>query len=144
MLKRFDHLTIVVRDIDYAKRFFAVLGFKEAMSVGIAGEPFASYMGVPGIEAEHVTLVLENVSPRTEIQLLRYLSPDPLPDPHIYDLNKLGMNHICFAVDDIEAEIARLRANGFTTRNEVMDFHSRKLVFIEGPEGVTVELSQWD
>jgi len=24
-----------------------------------------------------------------------------------------------------------------------MDFHSRKLVFIEGPEGVTVELSQW-
>jgi hypothetical protein len=24
-----------------------------------------------------------------------------------------------------------------------MDFHSRKLVFIDGPEGVTVELSQW-
>ncbi len=143
MVKRFDHLTIVVRDIDYAKAFFAVLGFKEAMSVVIAGEPFASYMGVPGIEAEHVTLVLENVSPRTEIQLLRYRHPDPLPDPHIRDLSKLGMNHICFAVDDIEAEIARLRASGFATRNEVMDFHSRKLVFIEGPEGVTIELSQW-
>ena len=109
----------------------------------IAGEPFASYMGVRGIEAEHVTLVLENASPRTEIQLLRYRHPDPLPDPHIRDLNKLGMNHICFAVDDIEAEIARLRASGFATRNEVMDFHSRKLVFLEGPEGVTVELSQW-
>ena len=143
MLKRFDHLTIVVRDIDRAKAFFSVLGFKEAMSVVIAGEPFASYMGVPGIEAEHVTLVLENVAPRTEIQLLRYRHPDPLPDPHIRDLNKLGMNHICFAVDDIEAEIATLRANGFSTRNEVMDFHSRKLVFIEGPEGVTIELSQW-
>jgi hypothetical protein len=24
-----------------------------------------------------------------------------------------------------------------------MDFHSRKLVFIDGPEGVTIELSQW-
>ncbi len=143
MVKRFDHLTIVVRDIDYAKAFFAVLGFKEAMSVVIAGEPFASYMGVPGIEAEHVTLVLENVSPRTEIQLLRYRHPDPLPDPHIRDLNKLGMNHVCFAVDDIEAEIARLRASGFVTRNEVMDFHARKLVFVEGPEGVTIELSQW-
>ena len=117
MVKRFDHLTIVVRDIDRAKAFFSVLGFKEAMSVVIAGEPFASYMGVPGIEAEHVTLVLENVSPRTEIQLLRYRHPDPLPDPHIRDLNKLGMNHICFAVDDIKAEVARLRANGFATRN---------------------------
>jgi catechol 2,3-dioxygenase-like lactoylglutathione lyase family enzyme len=62
----FDHLTIVVRDVERAKAFFAVLGFKEAMSVVIAGEPFASYMGVPGIEAEHVTLVLENFTPRTE------------------------------------------------------------------------------
>jgi catechol 2,3-dioxygenase-like lactoylglutathione lyase family enzyme len=42
MLKHFDHLTIVVRDVDRAKAFFGVLGFKEAMSVVIAGEPFAS------------------------------------------------------------------------------------------------------
>ena len=143
MVKHFDHLTIVVRDIDQAKAFFSALGLAEAISVVISGEPFASYMGVPNIEAEHVTLVLENASPRTEIQLLRYHHPDPLPDPHIRDLNKLGMNHICFAVDDIKAEVARLRARGFRTRNEVMDFHSRKLVFVEGPEGVTVELSQW-
>jgi catechol 2,3-dioxygenase-like lactoylglutathione lyase family enzyme len=143
MAKHFDHLTIVVRDVDRAKAFFGLLGFKEAISVVIAGEPFASYMGVPGIKAEHVTLVLENVSPRTEIQLLHYLHPDPVPDPNIRDLHKLGMNHICFAVDDIEAEVAKLRSGGFKTRNEIMDFHSRKLVFVEGPEGVTVELSQW-
>jgi catechol 2,3-dioxygenase-like lactoylglutathione lyase family enzyme len=143
MVKHFDHLTIVVRDVERAKSFFRLLGFKEAMSVVIAGEPFASYMGVPGIEAEHVTLVLENVSPRTEIQLLRYRHPEPLPDPHIRDLQKLGMNHICFAVEDIETEVAKIRASGFKTRNEIMDFHSRKLVFIEGPEGVTIELSQW-
>jgi len=143
MLKNFDHLTIVVRDLERAKAFFAVLGFKEAMSVVIAGEPFASYMGVAGIEADHVTLVLEHVSPRTEIQLLHYRHPDPLPDPHIRDLHKLGMNHICFTVDDIEAEVDKLKSHGVTTRNEIMDFHSRKLVFIEGPEGVTIELSQW-
>ena len=143
MVKHFDHLTIVVRDVDRAKAFFALLGFKEATSVVIAGEPFASYMGVPGIEADHVTLVLDKVSPRTEIQLLRYRHPEPLPDPNISDLHKLGMNHICFAVDDIESEVAKLKASGFRTRNQIMDFHSRKLVFIEGPEGVTVELSQW-
>ena len=45
MLKNFDHLTIVVRDIDRAKAFFRALGFKEAMSVVIAGEPFARYTG---------------------------------------------------------------------------------------------------
>ena len=142
-VRHFDHLTIVVRDVERAKAFFALLGFKEAVSVVIKGPMFAGYMGVPGIEAEHVTLVLENVAPRTEIQLLRYLNPEMLPDPHIRDLNKLGLNHVCFAVDDIEAEVVRLRGAGFRTRNEIMDFHARKLVFIEGPEGVTVELSQW-
>jgi catechol 2,3-dioxygenase-like lactoylglutathione lyase family enzyme len=143
VVRHFDHLTIVVRDVEQAKKFFAVLGFKEAISVVIKGPVFAEYMGVPGIEAEHVTLVLENASPRTEIQLLRYHNPEALPDPHIRELNKLGMNHVCFAVDDIEAEVARVRGAGFRTRNEIMDFHARKLVFIEGPEGVTVELSQW-
>jgi hypothetical protein len=29
------------------------------------------------------------------------------------------------------------------TRNEMMTFHDRKLVFLEGPEGITVELAQW-
>jgi len=143
VLKHFDHLTIVVRDVERAKEFFAVLGFKETKSVVIAGEPFASYMGVPGIKADHVTLVLENASPRAEIQLLRYQHPDPLPDTHIRDLHKIGMNHICFAVDDVEEEVAKLKACGFKTRNEIMDFHSRKLVFIDGPEGVTVELAEW-
>lgn len=143
MVKRFDHITIVVENIDRAKAFFAVLGFAEVMSVVISGELFAEYMGVPGIKAEHVTLVLEHASPRTEVQLLRFICPNPLPNPDIGDLHKLGFNHVCFAVDDIEAEVARLRAHGFQTRNEIMDFHSRKLVFIEGPEGVTIELAQW-
>jgi len=87
--------------------------------------------------------VLENASPRTKIQLLRYQQPEPLPETHIRDLHKIGMNHICFAVDDVEAEVAKLKARGFKTRNEIMDFHSRKLVFVEGPEGVTVELAEW-
>jgi len=143
MVRHFDHLTIVVRDLAPAKAFFAALGFEEAQAVVITGEPFASYMGVPDIEADHVTLVLHGATPRTEIQLLHYRHPDPLPDPAIRSLNKLGMNHICFAVDDVATELAKLEALGFHRRNEIMDFHARKLVFIEGPEGVTVELAEW-
>ncbi|MBN9510976.1 MAG: VOC family protein [Alphaproteobacteria bacterium] len=143
MVRHFDHMTIVVGDLARARRFFGLLGFTEAVSVVIAGEPFAAYMGVPGIEAEHVTLVLQNATPRTEIQLLHYRQPDALPDPHIRDLQKIGYNHICFAVDDIEAEVKTMREAGFPTRNAIMDFHARKLVFLDGPEGVTVELSQW-
>ena len=55
MIKRFDHVTIVVRDVEAAKRFFGLLGFKEDKYVVIKGPQFSDYMGVEGIEAEHVT-----------------------------------------------------------------------------------------
>lgn len=138
-----DHVTVVVRDIAKAKEFFALLGFAEEKSVVISGEMFARYMGVKGIEAEHVTLVSQQSSPRFEIQLLKYRHPDPLPDPDIANLTRLGYNHICFAVKDLDAEVQRLTSHGVTLRNEVMDFHARKIVFLSGPEGITVELAEW-
>ena len=144
MIKRFDHLTIVVDDLADAKRFFGLLGFSEAMSVVISGPTMDAYMGVDDIVADHVTLVAEGVTPRTEIQLLHYRQPAAIADPQIRDLHKIGLNHVCFAVDDINAVVATMRANGYQSRNEIMEFHARKLVFLVGPAGVTVELSQWD
>ena len=144
MIKHFDHVTVVVSDVEAAKQFFGLLGFNEDKSVVIKGPQFSAYMGVSGIEAEHVTLVLANVSPRTEVQLLKYRHPDPLPDPGIRNLTKLGFNHICFAVDDLEAAVARLKGKGVQLRNEIMAFHDRKLVFLYGPEGITVELAEWE
>jgi catechol 2,3-dioxygenase-like lactoylglutathione lyase family enzyme len=143
MIKHFDHITIVVRNVEAAKEFFGLLGFKEDKSVVIAGPQFAAYMGIDGIEAEHITLSLTNASPRTEVQLLKYRHPAPLPDPAIENLSRLGFNHVCFAVDDLEAEVLRLKAQGVQLRNEVMVFHNRKLVFLSGPEGITVELAEW-
>jgi catechol 2,3-dioxygenase-like lactoylglutathione lyase family enzyme len=143
MVTHFDHVTIVVRDVDKAKAFFALLGFMEQQSVVISGGQFSSYMGIPGIEAEHVTLALANAIPRVEVQLLRYRHPEPIRDSDIARLNRLGFNHVCFTVEDIEAEVRRLSANGVELRNEIMEFHDRKLVFLCGPEGVTVELAQW-
>jgi catechol 2,3-dioxygenase-like lactoylglutathione lyase family enzyme len=143
MIRHFDHVTIVVRDVEKAKTFFALLGFVEQQSVMISGARFSNYMGIGGIEAEHVTMTLPHASPRLEVQFLRYRHPDPIPDRDVGRLNRLGFNHVCFAVDDIEAEVRRLTASGIEMRNEIMQFHDRKLVFMSGPEGITLELAQW-
>ena len=142
MIRGFDHVTIVVRDIEKAKQFLGLLGFKEDKSVVISGEKFSKYMGIDGIEAEHITLALTNSSQRVEMQLLKYRHPDPIPDPNIASLNKLGFNHVCFAVDNLKTEVERLKANGVQFRNDIMDFHGRKLIFITGPEGITLELAE--
>ena len=143
MVLHIDHVTVVVRDVAKAKTFFALLGFAEEKSVTISGVTFARYMCVDGIEAEHVTLVLKQATPRFEIQLLRYINPARLPDADVENLAKPGYNHICFAVTDLESEVKRLTAHGVALRSEVLDFHARKLVFLSGPEGITVELAGW-
>ena len=58
-------------------------------------------------------------------------------------LDRIGFNHICFAVSGIDALIAKATAAGVRLRNQPMTFHDRKLVFLEGPEGITVELAEW-
>ncbi len=143
MIRHFDHVTVVVRDLAAAQRFFSLLGFVEDKAVLISGPQFADYMGVEGIEADHVTLVLVGATPRLEVQLLNYHHPDPLPEPAMDNLARVGFNHICFAVDDLEATVARLQAEGVELRNAVMEFHHRKLVFLRGPEDITVELAEW-
>ena len=55
----FDHMTVVVADLDDARSFFGLLGFVERIAVVASGEEIARYMGIPGWEADHVTLVLK-------------------------------------------------------------------------------------
>lgn len=143
MLTRFDHVTVVVRDLATARRFFALLGFVEERAVVIAGEPFAAYMGLDDIEADHVTLALAGASPRVEVQLLQYRRPALHDGGDPADLARPGFNHVCFTVDDLDAEVARLQANGVRLRSAVMQFHDRKLVFLAGPDRVTIELAEW-
>ncbi len=143
MIQRFDHVTIVVRDMEAAKRFFGYLGFEQTLTALIKGEKFSRYMNVTGIEAEHVTLKHAKASPRMEVQLLKYHHPEAAPDPQIRNLNKIGFNHVCFAVEDMDAALAKLKTHSIEPKTEILDFHDRKLVFLPGPEGITLELSQW-
>lgn len=143
MIRHFDHVTVAVRDLERARAFFTLLGFREDKAVVLRGETFAAYMGVPGIVADHVTLVLPDSDPRLEIQLLHYQEPEVADDPTIRDLARIGFNHICFACDDLDGLVAQAEAAGFRRRAGVLDFHSRRLVFLEGPEGITVELAEW-
>ena len=43
---------------------------------------------------------------------------------------------------ELDAEVKRLTSQGVSLRTEVLDFHARKLVFLSGPEGITIELAE--
>ncbi len=136
-------MTIAVEDLDDAKSFFGLLGFEETASTVVAGDEMSAYMGIPGWEADHVTLALTGVELHQEVQLLRFHHPALSSNPDEPDLARLGFNHVCFAVDDLDAALARLGAAGVRTRSAVMEFHDRRLVLLIGPGNVTIELAEW-
>jgi catechol 2,3-dioxygenase-like lactoylglutathione lyase family enzyme len=143
MVSNFDHVTIVVTDVEEATKFFGHLGFELDREVFISGPRMDAYMGVPGLEADHITLVIPGSSPRQEVQLLHYHSPPVKADDGSGVLDRVGFNHVCFAVDDLDGAVERLVAAGVELRNQPMDFNDRRLVFLRGPSDVVVELAQW-
>jgi catechol 2,3-dioxygenase-like lactoylglutathione lyase family enzyme len=139
----FDHVTVAVFDLDEATQFFGVLGFEVIKSVSISGATMDAYMGIPGMEADHVTLAIPDAEPHQEVQLLHFRKPTQLVDRSSGDLAGTGFNHVCFRVDDLDATVAEFESAGFPTRNQAMDFHDRKLVFLIGPANTVVELAEW-
>jgi catechol 2,3-dioxygenase-like lactoylglutathione lyase family enzyme len=137
----FDHMTIVVTDLEEARRFFGLLGFEETIAVVASGERISDYMGIPGWESDHVTLALKGADVRQEIQLLRFHQPPIKVDGGTGTLDRTGFNHVCFRVNDMAAMLEHLAAHGIKPRNEVFDYHDKKLVFLDGP-GVVVELAE--
>ena len=138
-----DHVTLVVRNVEAAKKFFALLGFKEVIDTIISGEPLSTYMGIKNIESQHITLVLQDCTPRFEIQLLHYMNPPIVEDPDITDLHRTGYNHLAVRVENLDSEVKRLKEAGVVIKNNPVAFHNRKLVFLAGPEDVTIELVEW-
>ena len=138
----FDHMTVVVVDLEEAKRFFGLLGFVERISVVASGEEISRYMGIPGWEADHVTLVLEGAPVHQEVQLLSFHRPAAAVDAGAGTLTRTGFNHVCFRVSDLDVMLAHLFDHGISPRNDVFDFHDRRLVFLDGP-GLVVELAEW-
>ena len=137
----FDHMTIVVTDLPEARRFFGLLGFEETIAVVASGERISAYMGIPGWESDHVTLALKGAEVHQEVQLLFFHRPPIKVDAGAGTLDRTGFNHVCFRVNDMAAMLEHLAANGVTPRGEILDYHDKKLVFLDGP-GIVVELAE--
>ena len=81
-----------------------------------SGEAVSAYMGIPGWESDHVTLVLEGADVHQEIQLLFFHAPKIKVDSGAGALDRTGFNHVRFRVNDLAAMLEHLAANGIRPR----------------------------
>lgn len=128
---RIEHIGIAVKDLDAAEELYQKL----------LGTP--SYKR-EGVESEGVITSFFQVGPN-KIELLESTRPDG-PIAKAIEKRGEGIHHIAYEVADIRAEMARLKAEGFTLLNdEPKGGADNKLVCFVHPKsagGVLVELCQ--
>ena len=143
MIKRMDHINVVVSDIALAKSFFLDLGFEEIDRASLSGDMFSKVVGLANIDADYVALALPGA--KTKLELIQYINPRGAKDPFLGQANQLGVRHIAFEVDDIQAEVERMKAKGVHFQSDIQTWEKsgKQLVYFLGPDGILLEMAQY-
>src|SRR3954454_7153333 len=138
---RFDHVGVVVEDLDAATEFFVALGFEREGGTSVEGEVVDKINGLEGVQADIVMVRTPDGTGRLE--LVKYQAPPDETGAQVLPPNRPGFRHICIEVDDIDATVEELRGRGLEPVGEVADYgNSYRLVYLRGPEGLIIEMAQ--
>ena len=108
-LLRMDNVLIVVDDLEAAKAFFTELGLELEGETTVEGPLVGSLIGLKDVRA---TLAMMRTPDGQGIELDKFHTPDAIRfGPVDAPVNTLGIRRVMFAVDDIDAVVARMRAH---------------------------------
>jgi methylmalonyl-CoA/ethylmalonyl-CoA epimerase len=131
MITALDHIAIAVPDLSAAiERFMNDFGLQ--------------FNGTEDVESAKTSTAFFPV-PATQIELVHPLNGEG-PIAKYLEKKPGGLHHLCFRTDDIEADVARLKAKGYVFLSDAptMGAHNCKVIFIhpKSCDGVLIELSQ--
>lgn len=141
-LKRLDHVSVVVEDLDAAVGFFAALGLAEEGRAPISGEWVDRVNGMEGISLDIVMLRTPDGHGRLEIT--KFHTPDLVQlEPTAAPPNAAGFRSVMFAVEDIDETVALLREHGGELMGEIVEYQdSYRLCYMRGPANIIVSLAE--
>ena len=140
-IQRIDHVGINVKDLPAAKAFFLDFGLEMLGEGEVGGEWVERIIGLHDIKAEIV--MLRTPDGETNIELVKFHTPSDEKGIQRSLANTLGIRHICFAVEDIDAIVAKLKKKGVELFGETQNYENvYKLCYVRGPEGIILELAE--
>ena len=143
MLKKINHINVVVSDLDEAKSFFVQLGFTVGDDSELSGEWISSIVGLPNVSARYVSLKLPDTE--TNLELIEYINPPSERDPNMGKANQVGFRHIAFEVENIDEIVQDLKDKGIKFISSIHAYPKtgKRLVYFWGPDGILLELAQY-
>jgi catechol 2,3-dioxygenase-like lactoylglutathione lyase family enzyme len=139
-IKRMDNILIVVDDLEAVKAFFVELGLRLEGETTVEGPLIGRLIGLEDVRA---TLAMMRTPDGQGVELDKFHTPDAIRfGPVDSPVNTLGIRRIMFAVDDIDATVAHMRAHGAVLIGEMQYEGTYRLAYIRGPEGIIVALAE--
>jgi catechol 2,3-dioxygenase-like lactoylglutathione lyase family enzyme len=136
-----EHIGIVVDDLAAATEFFLELGLVLLLEVPVEGRWVDRVVGLQGVRAD--IAMMQTPDGNGRLELTKFHSPSIQGGRRDAPANMPGIRHIAFAVEDIDAVVAGLRARGVELVGDLERYQdSYWLCYVRGPEGIIIELAE--
>ena len=141
-IKKLDHVSIVVDNLDAAIAFFTTLGMTIEGKALIEGPWVDRINGIENVRVDIVMMKTEDGHGRLE--LTKFRNPELVEiTPAVAPPNALGLRSIMFLVESVDDTVARLRANGAELVGEVAQYEDQyRLCYMRGPANIIVALAE--
>jgi catechol 2,3-dioxygenase-like lactoylglutathione lyase family enzyme len=133
-IQHMEHVGIVVDDLEAATAFFVELGLELQGEGQVEGGWVDRVVGLEGVRVEYA--MVETPDGHGRLELVKFHSPSVRGGDGHAPANILGIRHVAFAVDDIDAAVATVRARGGELVGEVENYEDiYRLCYVRGPDG---------
>jgi glyoxylase I family protein len=123
--EKIHHVAIIASDYAASKKFYT-----EILELPIIRENY---------RAERDSYKLDLQLGESEIELFSFPNPPARPSTP----EAVGLRHLCFYVDDVEAVVAELNRKGVETEPiRLDDYTNKKFTFFQDPDGLPLELHE--
>jgi len=141
-IQRMDHVGIVVDDLKAAIAFFVELGMEVEGEMPVEGRWVDRVVAIDHVRVD--IAMMRTPDGHGKLELTKFHTPAALSAvPKNAPANTLGIRNIMFAVDDIDAVVARLQAHGAELVGEIAQYENMyRLCYVRGPEGIIVALAE--
>ena len=79
----------------------------------------------------------------TRLELSSFVRPDHTSRSPAAMANELGLRNVAFEVDDLQAAVDRLAADGYGLVGGIGQYeHVWRMAYVRGPEGIIVPLAE--
>jgi catechol 2,3-dioxygenase-like lactoylglutathione lyase family enzyme len=140
-IRHIDHVGINVENLETAKTFFVELGFTVMGETVMQRELVDRVTGLQDVKDDLV--MLQAPDGQLNLELVKFHHPVDKAGIQPIQANTLGMRHLCFAVEGLDDIVATLHSKGYSLIGEVQIYQDvYKLCYINGPEGIIIELAE--